>query len=234
MKGYVHSCIYRGKIIVNFNYNFAIQIAGRTRNIRLHATIADILEAVAHGCMFALKLGLNIFANGTIRDRRLILCACFPEHAVEHFYPDRIGPFSLWNPETKKVEATFGPDFVVYTPKGLFIERLRCHRRRDINSYIEANTHQCAGNKADRQIFTRPINTHPFSLESVQQIRLWLGECSDSHLECSKVGSETMLTRLILISKDDDQWSLLLIQSDIDEFIPYAALSYCWGQQSFF
>ncbi|KAI9763455.1 MAG: hypothetical protein M1839_006447 [Geoglossum umbratile] len=120
------------------------------------------------------------------------------------------------NVETKVVEETLLPAFGVCTPSETIL----------IPSTLPPNA--SVGGCADRRVVTGPINNETLSKESSQLFRGWLTECLKYHEDCNAVQADTMPTGLIEIAKECDSWKLR-VRCDLDECLPYTALSYCWG-----
>lgn len=72
-----------------------------------------------------------------------------------------------------------------------------------------------------------PPNLVPNSDLSYRRVKNWIDDCNSNHTKCSSRPRDFMPTRLLHISGTGKEPTVRL--SNDHPFVPYAALSYCWG-----
>ena len=75
----------------------------------------------------------------------------------------------------------------------------------------------------------RPININPSSDFSFSLAKDWLDNCLKTHKQCLKPSGSFMPTRVIEILHVRGNRVLRLRETESENPVPYAALSYCWG-----
>ncbi|KAG4442691.1 hypothetical protein IFR05_001798 [Cadophora sp. M221] len=89
-----------------------------------------------------------------------------------------------------------------------------------------------ADTTASEELSSRPFNTTPSSEGSMVLMKGWLRNCLSNHPTCKNPGSNFLPTRLISIPQPhENQETVHLWNTKNQKVVPYAALSYCWGQQ---
>ncbi|KAI1749087.1 heterokaryon incompatibility protein-domain-containing protein [Xylaria castorea] len=81
-------------------------------------------------------------------------------------------------------------------------------------------------------IHNRPINRFPGSAENLGLARQWLQQCQHSHVKCREVSQTYMPLRVLRISGgcgSCDFHIMLETKTKSQSVEPFAALSYCWG-----
>jgi hypothetical protein len=76
---------------------------------------------------------------------------------------------------------------------------------------------------------SQPINNNPSSDFSFSLAKDWLDNCLKTHKQCSKPSGSFMPTRVVEILHIRGNRVLRLRETESENPVPYAALSYCWG-----